>query len=109
MLWEKRHTWTIPFPVAGMEEDSIGAAATPPKEAVAAGKVEEGVIKNSQNAAKHGRYDRCFSFVEISIDPGVKSLKQLDSKKFKEDIKKWAKRVAAYARQFSDRFGSSRR
>lgn len=89
-----------------MEEDSVGIT---PKEAVAPGKVEGGVIKSSQNGAKRGRSDHCFSFVQISIDPGVKSLKQLDSKKFKEDIKKWAKRVAAYARQLSDRFGSSRR
>lgn len=90
-----------------MEEDSIGTTAPVNKEAVSPGNVvEKDVIKN---AAKRGRYDRCFSFVEISIDPGVKSLKQLDSKKFKEDIKRWAKKVVAYARQLSDRFGSSRR
>uniref|UniRef100_A0A251U0J4 Uncharacterized protein n=1 Tax=Helianthus annuus TaxID=4232 RepID=A0A251U0J4_HELAN len=30
--------------------------------------------------AKRQRYDRCFSFMEISIDPGIKSLKRLDSR-----------------------------
>ncbi|PSS18042.1 2,3-bisphosphoglycerate-dependent phosphoglycerate mutase [Actinidia chinensis var. chinensis] len=61
-------------------------------------------------AAKRQRFDRCFSsFMEISIEPGIKSLKHLDSKKFKSEIKKWAKAVVTYARQVSDRFGSSRR
>lgn len=51
----------------------------------------------------------CFPFMEISIDPGVKSLKHLDSDKFKDEIKKWAKAVVTYARQVSQRFGSSRK
>ncbi|KAM3245956.1 hypothetical protein P3L10_007723 [Capsicum annuum] len=60
-------------------------------------------------AVKRGRFSSCFSFMEISIDPEMRSLKHLDSKKFKEEIKRWAKSVASYARQVSDHFGSSRR
>ncbi|KAK4736130.1 hypothetical protein R3W88_010391 [Solanum pinnatisectum] len=66
-------------------------------------------MKSDEAAAKRGRFNSCFSFMEISIDPGMKSLKHLDSKQFKEEIKKWAKSVVSYARQVSDRFGSSRR
>lgn len=63
---------------------------------------------DDQVTTKRRRTDRCLSFAEISIEPG-KSLKHLDSKKFKNDIKRWAKAVVAYARQVSGRFGSSRR
>ncbi|PWA62963.1 hypothetical protein CTI12_AA246910 [Artemisia annua] len=55
---------------------------------------------------KKQRYDRCFSFMEIKIDPGIKSLKRLDSRKFKFEIQRWAKAVVRYARQVSDRFGT---
>ncbi|KAI3521436.1 hypothetical protein L1887_10902 [Cichorium endivia] len=55
---------------------------------------------------KRQRYDRCFSFMEISIEPGIKSLTRLDSRKFKIEIQKWAKAVVRYARQVSDRFSS---
>ncbi|MFS7974432.1 hypothetical protein Hanom_Chr09g00868671 [Helianthus anomalus] len=55
---------------------------------------------------KRQRYDRCFSFMEISMDPGIKSLKRLDSRKFKSEIQRWAKAVVRYARQVSDRFGT---
>ncbi|KAI3786155.1 hypothetical protein L1987_45286 [Smallanthus sonchifolius] len=63
------------------------------------------VAAHSQNAKKQ-RYDRCFSFMEISMDPGIKSLKRLDSRKFKLEIQRWAKAVVRYARQVSDRFGT---
>ncbi|KAK1434188.1 hypothetical protein QVD17_11107 [Tagetes erecta] len=59
----------------------------------------------TQNAKKQ-RYDRCFSFMEISIDPGIKSLSRLDSKKVKLEIQRWAKAVVRYARQVSDHFGA---
>ncbi|GMY34535.1 hypothetical protein FCV25MIE_29785 [Fagus crenata] len=59
------------------------------------------------DVAKRGRYDRCFSFMEVSVEPG-KSLKEMDSFKLKDEIKRWAKAVVAYARQVSDRFGSPR-
>jgi PAB1-binding protein PBP1 len=59
------------------------------------------------NMAKRGRFDRCFSFMEISVEPG-KSVKDMDSGKLKAEIKRWAKAVVAYARQVSGRFGSSR-
>ncbi|MFS7974429.1 hypothetical protein Hanom_Chr09g00868641 [Helianthus anomalus] len=50
-------------------------------------------------------YHRCFS-MEIRIDPGIKSLKRLDSRKFKFEIQRWAKAVVRYARQVSNRFGT---
>ncbi|KAK9280733.1 hypothetical protein L1049_003621 [Liquidambar formosana] len=57
-------------------------------------------------SAKRGRFDRCYSFMEISIEPGP--LKDLDSNKLKTQIKRWAKAVVAYARQVSGRLGSGR-
>ncbi|KAG5228948.1 60S ribosomal protein L28 [Salix suchowensis] len=60
-------------------------------------------VKDDQVSAKRRRSDRCFSFKEVSIEPG-KSLKHLDSNKFKIEIKRWAKAVVAYARQL---FGTS--
>lgn len=83
-----------------MKEDSIGFPTL--REAAASGNKKLG-----DNSAKHARFDNCFSFKEITMDSGIKSLKHLDSKKFKDEIKKWAKRVASYARQVSDRYGSS--
>ncbi|OIS99633.1 hypothetical protein A4A49_24202 [Nicotiana attenuata] len=85
-----------------MEKNSI------PKRPAASCSKGKQIMKSDEAAAKRGRFNRCFSFMEISIDPGMKSLKHLDSKKFKEEIKKWAKTVVTYARQVSDRFGSSR-
>ncbi|XP_022715089.1 uncharacterized protein LOC111274599 [Durio zibethinus] len=57
---------------------------------------------------KRRSFNRCFSFMEVSMEP-VSSLNDLDSNKFKAEIKRWAKAVVAYARQVSDRFGSSRK
>ncbi|CAN8268871.1 unnamed protein product [Cochlearia groenlandica] len=46
-----------------------------------------------------------FSFLESSQKKKKKplSLNRMDSKKLKEEIVKWAKRVAVYARQISSR------
>ncbi|KAJ8773869.1 hypothetical protein K2173_009300 [Erythroxylum novogranatense] len=54
--------------------------------------------------SKRRRQDdtRCFPFAEISMEPG-KSLRKLDSGKFKSEIRRWAKAVVAYARQIVDR------
>ena len=60
-----------------------------------------------QKYSKRRRFDRPFSSVELSIEPG-KQLKDMDSNKLKADIKKWAKAVVAYARQISGSFGKSR-
>ncbi|VVA24273.1 PREDICTED: PHAVU_010G142400g [Prunus dulcis] len=57
--------------------------------------------------AKRRRFDRCFSFMEISTEQG-KSLKDMDSEKLKSGIRRWAKAVVAYARQVSGRFGGTR-
>ncbi|KAL6140754.1 hypothetical protein ACLB2K_059049 [Fragaria x ananassa] len=65
-----------------------------------------GAGKGAVATAKHRRFDRCFSFLEVSAESG-KSLKERDSEKLKAGIKRWAKAVAAYARQVSGRFGSS--
>ncbi|CAK9165310.1 unnamed protein product [Ilex paraguariensis] len=67
------------------------------KEAIAPPSDDEDV--KDMAAAKRLRSDSCFSFMEISMEPGIKSLKQLDSKKFKDEIKRWAKKVVTYARQ----------
>ncbi|KAK3028917.1 hypothetical protein RJ639_039926 [Escallonia herrerae] len=61
----------------------------------------EVVVRSSNESAKRQRVDRCFSFMEVSIDPGIKSLKHLDSTKFKNQIRRWAKAVVGYARQDS--------
>lgn len=76
-----------------------GSPAAPPS-------LNRSVTVNPQNA-KRQRYDRCFSFMEIKIDPGIKSLKRLDSRKFKSEIQRWAKAVVRYARQVSNRFGAN--
>lgn len=89
------------------EDDSVdamsvnGAAVIP---------INSGEVANhNDDTGKRQRTDRCFSFMEITIEPGTKSLKHLDSKKFKSEIKRWAKAVVTYARQVSQRFGSSRK
>ncbi|XP_020227291.1 uncharacterized protein LOC109808639 [Cajanus cajan] len=60
-----------------------------------------------QKPSKRRRFDRYFSSVELSLEPG-KQLKDMDSNKLKAEIKRWAKAVVAYARQVSGRFGKSR-
>ncbi|GMI93747.1 hypothetical protein HRI_003044000 [Hibiscus trionum] len=57
---------------------------------------------------KRRRFNQCYSFKEVPIEP-VSSLKDLDSTKFKVEIKRWAKSVVAYARQVSGSFGSTKR
>ncbi|KAL8149711.1 hypothetical protein AgCh_006649 [Apium graveolens] len=64
--------------------------------------------KEPRMLVKRARSDNCFTFMEVSIESGIKSLKHLDSKKLKIQIKKWAKAVVTYARQVSDHVGSSR-
>ncbi|XVE88757.1 hypothetical protein DITRI_Ditri19aG0094500 [Diplodiscus trichospermus] len=68
--------------------------------------VERNVITRTDT--KRRRFNRCFSFMEVSMEP-VSSLSELDSNKFKSEIKRWAKAVVAYARQVSGRLGSSRK
>lgn len=90
-----------------MEESSIGRTLSKTdssKETDSGSDVVQG-----KETAKRARTDSCFTFMEVSIEPGIKSLKRLDSKKLKIQIKKWAKAVVTYARQVSDHFGSSRR
>ncbi|KAK8551269.1 hypothetical protein V6N13_119741 [Hibiscus sabdariffa] len=58
---------------------------------------------------KRRSFNRCFSFMEVPMEPAVSSLKELDSNKFKAEIKRWAKAVVGYARQVSGRLGRSSR
>ncbi|CAH8261296.1 unnamed protein product [Arabidopsis lyrata] len=62
--------------------------------------------KNNESH-KSSHYYRClsFSFIDSSTEEKKKplSLNRMDSKKVKAEIVKWAKRVAAYARQLSSR------
>lgn len=58
--------------------------------------------------SKRRRFSGCFSFKEVSIEPAGSRLKEVDSNKLKDEIRRWAKAVVAYARQVSGRFGSSR-
>ncbi|OMO66386.1 hypothetical protein COLO4_30598 [Corchorus olitorius] len=70
--------------------------------------VNKNNVVTTRTNTKRGSFKRCFSFVEVSMEP-VSSLSELDSNKFKAEIKRWAKAVVAYARQVSGRLGSSRK
>ncbi|CAH8351004.1 unnamed protein product [Eruca vesicaria subsp. sativa] len=70
--------------------------------------VKRQASERKTNGSRKSSYYRClsFSFMESSSRDGKKkkealSLNRMDSKKLKEDIVKWAKRVAAYVRQLS--------
>ncbi|ESQ47740.1 hypothetical protein EUTSA_v10021871mg [Eutrema salsugineum] len=69
--------------------------------------VKKQASESKNNGSQKSRSYRClsFSFMESSTDGRKKplSLNRMDSKKLKTDIVKWAKRVAAYARQLSSR------
>ncbi|GLT55932.1 hypothetical protein SLA2020_290130 [Shorea laevis] len=76
---------------------------------------EKTQVVKSDVPNKRRRVNNFFSFREITMEPGT-SLKDIDSNKFKDEIKRWAKAVVKYARQLSlgrsrksNRFGSSRR
>lgn len=56
---------------------------------------------------KRAKFNRCFSGLEFKME--AKPLKELDSEKLKNEIKRWAKAVVKYARQISGSFGSGRR
>lgn len=88
-----------------MKESSAGRAVS---KTISINKHDSGIVEDKETV-KRSLSSSCFSSIEISIEPGIKSLKRLDSKKFKAQIKKWAKTVATHARQVSDHFGSSRR
>uniref|UniRef100_A0A5K1E5N8 Uncharacterized protein n=1 Tax=Nymphaea colorata TaxID=210225 RepID=A0A5K1E5N8_9MAGN len=52
------------------------------------------------------KFDRCFSGLDLTIEAG--SLRDVDSDKLKNGIKKWARAVVAYARQVSGYLTSPR-
>ncbi|KAG7578127.1 hypothetical protein ISN45_Aa03g023440 [Arabidopsis thaliana x Arabidopsis arenosa] len=70
--------------------------------------VKKRALERKNNGShKSSHYDRClsFSFMDSSTEEKNKplTLNRMDSKKLKAEIVKWAKRVAAYARQLSSR------
>ncbi|KAK8584845.1 hypothetical protein V6N13_138791 [Hibiscus sabdariffa] len=76
--------------------------------------VVRSIVGSSSSSSKRARrsLNRCFSFMEVRMEPAVvsvSSLKELDSNKFKAEIKRWAKAVVGYARQVSGRLGRSSR
>ncbi|KAL4281242.1 hypothetical protein GQ457_03G041210 [Hibiscus cannabinus] len=67
--------------------------------------VARSIVGGSSKRARRS-LNRCFSFMEVAMEPAVvsvSSLKELDSNKFKAEIKRWAKAVVGYARQLSGR------
>ncbi|WOK99229.1 hypothetical protein Cni_G07941 [Canna indica] len=48
---------------------------------------------------RRAAFDGCFSGLELAMEAGP--LKELDPEKLKNEIKRWAKAVVAYARQLS--------
>ncbi|XVF25094.1 hypothetical protein REPUB_Repub13aG0184300 [Reevesia pubescens] len=79
------------------------------KKTVALDNGDEAVKSNvTRTNTKRRRFNQCLPFMEVSMEP-VSSLNDLDSNKFKAEIKRWAKAVVTYARQVSDRLGSSRK
>jgi ribulose-bisphosphate carboxylase large chain len=70
--------------------------------------VKKRALESKNNGSpKSSHYNRCLSFSFLESSTGEKkkpsSLNRMDSKILKAEIVKWAKRVAAYARQLSSR------
>ncbi|CAO2179564.1 unnamed protein product [Urochloa humidicola] len=90
---------------------SVGSKSLPARRRVDEGGEEGAVLREegggggSRNGKrKAARYGRCFSGLELSIGPGP--LKDKDAGRLKDQIRRWAKAVVAFARQIS--FGSPR-
>ncbi|CAO2165224.1 unnamed protein product [Urochloa humidicola] len=61
---------------------------------------EDGGGSGSRNGKrKAARYGRCFSGLELSVGSGA--LKDKDAGRLKDQIRRWAKAVVAFARQIS--------
>ncbi|GMH14102.1 hypothetical protein Nepgr_015943 [Nepenthes gracilis] len=76
------------------------SAAMSVKEAIDHGNTANTITKMKEAVStKRRRIDSPTAFMEIEIDPRGKSLKDCDSDKLKDEIKRWAKAVVAYARQ----------
>ncbi|CAO2203743.1 unnamed protein product [Urochloa humidicola] len=95
---------------------SVGSKSLPARRRVDEGGEEGAVTREEGGLARGGggssrdgkrkaaRYGRCFSGLELSIGPG--QLKDVDAGRLKDQIRRWAKAVVAFARQIS--FGSPR-
>ncbi|KAG0491611.1 hypothetical protein HPP92_005009 [Vanilla planifolia] len=59
---------------------------------------EEGEDEDEQEKGKKARFGRCFTVLDLKID---RLLRELNSEKLKEDIRRWARAVVRYARQLS--------
>ncbi|OEL17625.1 hypothetical protein BAE44_0021356 [Dichanthelium oligosanthes] len=77
-------------------EDGDGAVVREEDDLPNKGSAGGGSRSRKQKAA---RYDRCFSGLDLSIGPGP--LKDVDAGKLKDQIRRWAKAVVAFARQIS--------
>ena len=92
---------------------SVGSKSLPARRADEGGECGDGaVVRDDEGGGggsrtrkqKAARYGRCFSGLELSIGPAP--LKDVDAGRLKDQIRRWAKAVVAFARQIS--FGSPR-
>jgi hypothetical protein len=92
---------------------SVGSKSLPARRADEGGESGDGaVVRDDEGGGggsrtrkqKAARYGRCFSGLELSIGPAP--LKDVDAERLKDQIRRWAKAVVAFARQIS--FGSPR-
>ena len=92
---------------------SVGSKSLPARRADEGGESGDGaVVRDDEGGGggsrtrkqKAARYGRCFSGLELSIGPAP--LKDVDAGRLKDQIRRWAKAVVAFARQIS--FGSPR-
>ncbi|KAG2589386.1 uncharacterized protein LOC120675919 [Panicum virgatum] len=95
---------------------SVGSKSLPARRADEGGESSDGAAVREEDGLPRGgggsrnrkqkaaRYGRCFSGLELSIGPAP--LKDVDAGRLKDQIRRWAKAVVAFARQIS--FGSPR-
>ncbi|KAL6597881.1 hypothetical protein ACP70R_046686 [Stipagrostis hirtigluma subsp. patula] len=81
---------------------SVGSKSLPARRV--AGEGDIGGENGGGRRKAAARYDRSFSGLDLTVGPGP--LRDADSGRLKDKIRKWAKAVVAYARQLS--FGSPR-
>ncbi|KAI0493620.1 hypothetical protein KFK09_023750 [Dendrobium nobile] len=61
---------------------------------------EEGA-EEKEDKGKKARYDRCLTGLDLKLD---RPIRDLDPEKLKNEIRRWARVVARYARQLSRTF-----
>ncbi|KAL6608126.1 hypothetical protein ACP70R_041189 [Stipagrostis hirtigluma subsp. patula] len=85
---------------------SVGSKSLPARRVAGEGETGGGGENGGGGGGKKAaaRYGRSFSGLDLTVGPGP--LRDADSGRLKDKIRKWAKAVVAYARQLS--FGSPR-